>query len=92
MFGGVGIYADDVFFALIANDALYFKADASASAEFEARGMGPFRPFGNDGAAMQYYQVPEDIFEDLELLRPWAERALDIARRSRKRASKRRGV
>jgi TfoX/Sxy family transcriptional regulator of competence genes len=30
---------------------------------------------------MQYYQVPEDILEDPDLLRPWAEKALKIVRK-----------
>lgn len=81
MFGGVGIYSGERFFALIADDTLYFKVDASTRPEFEARGMEPFRPFGDERGAMQYYQVPEDILEDPDLLRPWAEKALSIARK-----------
>ena len=46
MFGGVGLYSGELFFALIADDTVYFKADASTRPEFEARGMEPFRPFG----------------------------------------------
>ena len=38
MFGGVGIYDRDVFFALIADDTLYFKVDDSTRPEFVARG------------------------------------------------------
>ena len=47
MFGGVGIYAGDFFFALIARDVLYFKVDDTNRGEFAARGMGPFFPFGD---------------------------------------------
>jgi DNA transformation protein and related proteins len=80
MFGGVGLYSGDVFFALIADDTVYFKTDESTRPEFEARGMEPFRPFGDSGGTMQYYQVPEDLLEDPEALRPWAEKAVAIAR------------
>jgi DNA transformation protein and related proteins len=90
MFGGVGIYAGDIFFALIADDTLYFKVDESTRAEFEARGMGPFRPFGDEGGTMKYYQLPEDILEDPEELRSWAEKAVAIARQSKARRPKRR--
>ena len=90
MFGGVGIYSRDQFFALIADDTLYFKVDASTRAEFEARGMGPFRPFGESHGTMQYYQLPEDVLEDPDVLRLWAEKALDIARKTPARASRRR--
>ena len=85
MFGGVGIYSADLFFALIADDVLYFKTDTSTRPEIEARGMRPFRPFGDDGGTMQYYQVPEDLLEDPEALRPWAEKAVDIARHNKGR-------
>ncbi len=44
MFGGVGIYSGERFFALIDDDRLYFKVDAENRPDFEAQGMGPFRP------------------------------------------------
>ena len=92
MFGGVGIYSGEVFFALIADDTLYFKVDDSTRPEFEARGMGPFHPFGDAGGTMQYYQLPEDLLEDPEGLRPWAEKAVAVARKRKgQRSSRRRG-
>lgn len=89
MFGGVGIYAGDLFFALIAEDTLYFKVDDSNRADFEERGLSPFRPFGEAGAVMQYYEVPADLLEDPEALRPWVDRAVAVAR-ARKTPEKRR--
>jgi DNA transformation protein len=85
MFGGVGIYARDIFFALIADDTLYFKVDESNRPEFEARGMAPFRPYGEQGEVMQYYGVPEDLLDDSELLGQWAEQAILVARRAKRR-------
>ena len=92
MFGGVGIYAGEIFFALIADDTVYFKVDESTRGDFEARGMGPFRPFGDDGGTMKYYQLPEDLLEDPEALRSWAEKAVTIARQRKSRPSRRRGA
>ncbi len=86
MFGGIGIYSGELFFALIANDTLYFKVSDTNRPDFEARGMGPFLPFGEGGEAMQYYQVPEDLLEDPEALRPWAQKAIAVAGSKRKRA------
>ncbi|MFL5464764.1 MAG: TfoX/Sxy family protein [Gemmatimonadaceae bacterium] len=85
MFGGVGLYSGDLFFALIADDTLYFKVDASTRQDYESRGMGPFRPFGDDGGTMQYYQLPEDVLEDPDSLRVWAEKALAIARQKKRK-------
>jgi DNA transformation protein len=89
MFGGVGLYAGDLFFALIDDDLVYFKVDDRNRPAYEARGMGPFMPGGPGGETMQYYQVPEDILEDPEELRSWMEGAIDVARRRKPRQRKR---
>jgi DNA transformation protein and related proteins len=89
MFGGVGIYSGEFFFALIAEDVLYFKVDDLNRPDFERRGMGPFRPYGEDGEVMQYYEVPADLLENPEQLRSWAENAIAVARRKRARRSRR---
>lgn len=84
MFGGVGIYSSTFFFALIADDVLYFKVDDSNRPDFERRDMGPFRPYGEDGEVMQYFEVPADLLENPEELRSWAEKAVAVARRKRR--------
>ena len=78
MFGGVGLYADGLFFALIAEDRLYFKVDDTTRPDFERLGMEPFRPFGED-SAMGYYEVPADVVEDPVQLAPWMRKAIDVA-------------
>lgn len=85
MFGGVGIYSHDVFFALIAEDELYLKVDDSNRPDFEALGIGPFRPFGPEGEAMQYYPPPSDVLDDVDLLQWWVDKALEVARRKKGR-------
>src|SRR5712691_9629665 len=90
MFGGVGIYGGDLFFALIADDTLYFKVDDSNRPDFEQLGMGPFRPYGEGGEVMQYYQVPAELLEDVEALRPWVEKAMSVAGRKKLKRSRRR--
>jgi DNA transformation protein len=83
MFGGVGIYAGDLFFALIGDSTLFFKVDDGNRPDFEEAGMGPFMPFGEGGEVMQYYELPADLLEDPDRLRPWAEKAIEVARRAR---------
>jgi len=90
MFGGVGIYAGELFFALIADDTLYFKVDAVTRPEFERRGLEPFRPYGEHGEVMSYYRVSEELLEDAEELRGWVAQAVEVARRARRRPSPRR--
>jgi DNA transformation protein and related proteins len=80
MFGGVGIYAGDLFFALLDNDRLYLKTDDTNRADFTARGMGAFRPFGDDRMIMQYYEVPLEVIENPRELGEWAAKSIEVAR------------
>jgi len=89
MFGGVGIYSGDLFFALIDDDTLYFKVDDSTRPDFESRNMDPFRPYGPEGEVMQYYCVPGEVLEDAEALDDWVQRAIAVARRARNRPHRR---
>ena len=84
MFGAVGIYARNLFFALLADDTLYLKVDDTTRPSFVARGLKPFRPYGEGGEEMQYYEVPAEVLEDIEALRPWVEAAIAVGRRARK--------
>lgn len=90
MFGGVGIYAADVFFALLDDDVLYLKVDDSNRADFEAAGTGPFRPYGDGGEVMQYYEVPVGVLEDADELGRWAAKAIAVARAKKASKPKRR--
>jgi DNA transformation protein len=90
MFGGVGLYAGELFFALIDDDTLYLKVDGSNRGDFEARGMGPFRPFGEEGEVMQYYQLPPELLEEPEELQSWTEQAIEVARRARQPGKRKR--
>jgi DNA transformation protein and related proteins len=88
MFGGVGLYADELFFALMADDALYLKVDDGNRPDFEARGLEPFRPYGEHGEVMSYFRLAEDLLEDPEELRAWADKAVAVARRARRPKSR----
>ncbi|HJR50125.1 MAG TPA: TfoX/Sxy family protein [Gemmatimonadales bacterium] len=91
MFGGVGVYSGDLFFALLDDDVLYFKVDDTTRTRFEERGMRPFRPDGEGGEVMRYYEVPAEVLEDAEALAPWAADAVEVARRARSRKRARPG-
>jgi DNA transformation protein len=81
MFGGHGIYHGSVFFAIVADDRLYFKTDDRTRKAYRAQGMGPFRP--NEKQTLKsYYEVPADVLEDDEALALWAEQAVRVARES----------
>ncbi|MEK6712187.1 MAG: TfoX/Sxy family protein [Nitrospinota bacterium] len=93
MFGGAGIYQDGVFFGALHKERLYFKTDETSRAEYEARGMGPFRPTPKQ-TLKNYYEVPVEIIEDAGALAAWARRAVACQEakgkpRSRKPAARR---
>ena len=88
MFGGVGIYAQGLFFALMAEDRLYFKVDDTTRPDFEQLGMEPFRPFGED-SAMGYYEVPADVVEDSAQLAAWMRKAIEVAAKAKRPKTRR---
>jgi DNA transformation protein len=93
MFGGVGLYAGDVFFALVSRDVLYLKGDDHTRGRREAAGARPFQPFPDrprGKGKMQYYSVPAAILEDGDALIAWAKEAVSIARAQRALPPKRR--
>ena len=77
MFGGAGLYHNGVFFALVADDVLYFKVNDADRQVYIDAGSEPFKPFGS--YAMGYYEVPADVLEDPRELSIWAGRALAAA-------------
>jgi DNA transformation protein len=79
MFGGVGIYAGDVFFAIIADDVLYLKVGDSNRKDFERARCTPFRPYGDERESRQYYNVPVSVLEDADKLTAWGRKAIGIA-------------
>lgn len=87
MFGGWGFYSEDLFFALVAFDSLYLKADPEAQAPFEAAGCQPFRYTYPDGRSitMGYWTAPESALESPAAMQPWARAALACALRARTR-------
>lgn len=82
MFGGVGIYADEVFFAVIDNDVLFFRTGEGNRAEFERRGMAPFQPMGPDTKPMAYHEVPGEVLENALELAAWVASSVEEARRA----------
>jgi DNA transformation protein len=88
MFGGFGLYAEDVFFGILAADVLYLKVDDSNRSEYERAKALPFRPFANRPASMSYYAVPLSVLEASPRLALWAERSIAVAKSTKQSSSK----
>ena len=80
MFGGVGLYCEELFFGLIDNDTLYLRVNDDNRADYTVRGMGPFRPYADrPELSMSYYEIPADVLEDAAQLVSWARRSVAAA-------------
>lgn len=84
MFGGFGLYCDDLFFAIISDDVLYVKVDATSRAEFTAEGLQPFTYPMKDGSTstLSYYPVPDYALETPHELCSWAKKGIAAALRA----------
>ncbi len=85
MFGGKGIYQDEVMFALEASGELYLKADGESVAFFEKVGSRPFSFETKDGRTTltSYWLMPESALDDPDEARELAAMALAAARRAK---------
>lgn len=84
MFGGHGLYVDDLFVALIAADRLYLKCDAQSRPAFERAGCVPFAYSSRERAAVTlgYWSAPDDAMDSPQAMLPWARQAFASALRA----------
>lgn len=95
MFGGAGVYAGELFFAIIADEKLYMKVDDENRAKFEAEGLSPFvyDPSKGERGTMSYYELPDAAYDDPDEACEWARSALDAAlRAARKKRPKKKAA
>jgi len=85
MFGGHGVYHQGLMFALVADEALYLKADAEILHHFTSRGLPPFQ-YHKQGKVMNlaYHLAPDEVLEDPAAAAEWACRSLGAALRGKK--------
>ena len=90
MFGGHGLYADGIIFAIVVDDTLYLKVDDRSRADFVAQGLDPFVYTGRNGerTAMGYYQAPDDALERADAMAPWLRSAMGASLRAAARRPK----
>jgi DNA transformation protein len=85
MFGGVGLYAEGVMFALIDDDVIFLKVDETLKADLAAAGSRSWtysRRTGPQAGVPQqtsYWSLPESALDDPEEACAWGRRSLGIA-------------
>jgi DNA transformation protein and related proteins len=83
MFGGHGLYVDDLFVAIVAADRLYLKVDAISRAAFEVAGCEPFvYDAKSRSISLGYFTVPDDAIDSPAAMQPWARLGLEAALRA----------
>jgi len=89
MFGGYGIYLDNLMFAIVVDDILYLKADSQIQARFQDLGRSSFS-YQRQGKniSMSYYQAPDEALENPEEMKAWAALACQAALRNSRQINK----
>jgi DNA transformation protein len=93
MFGGFGVCADAVMFAIVHDGVIYLKADEMSRGAFEREGQGAFTYTARGGkrVALSYWRMPERLYDDPAELADWAKAALAAARRAQTKTPRKRG-
>ena len=80
MFGGHGVFLDNLMFGLIADEVLYLKADEENQSAFTDLDLEKFtyhkkgKPF-----SFSYFEAPEEALDNKEILVDWAKQARGAA-------------
>jgi DNA transformation protein len=89
MFGGAGIYAGDLMFALIDDDTIFIKADDALKAALAAEGSVAWTYTRNgETREMGYWRLPESALDDQDEAVEWGKRALAVAQAKAKPKAK----
>lgn len=88
MFGGHGLYLDELFVAIIASEQLYLKTDATSTPRFQAAGGQPFVYEMKTGTGrLHYWTPPPEALESPAELAPWVRLAQQAALSARAAAA-----
>jgi DNA transformation protein and related proteins len=81
MFGGAGVYASGVIFALLDDGVVWLKGDEALGEAFEATGSRQFTFPTKDGRTMSmaYWTLPDTALDDPDEAVAWARRSLEVA-------------
>jgi DNA transformation protein len=88
MFGGKGIYHRGLITAVYLHDDMMLKADAVSAPQFEAAGARQWSYEGKKGkpVLMPYWTVPDEAFDDPDIMTTWTRLAFEAAARASDKA------
>jgi DNA transformation protein len=81
MFGGAGVYAGDLMFAIAMEDGIFIKSGAETRAEFDAAGCEPFSYDTRAGRRVvtSYRRLPDAALDDPGEAARWGRLGLQAA-------------
>ena len=83
MFGGSGVYAEGLCFAIELKGEVFLKTDALSQPDFSAAGSSPFIYVAKGRSRpTSYWSLPPVAHEEPDELRRWAGMGLEAARRA----------
>jgi DNA transformation protein and related proteins len=73
MFGGVGVYFEGLFFAIIDDGVIFLKTSGETRPQYEAEHSRPFSYMTKKGVAAltTYWRLPDRLLDDSEELHGW---------------------
>lgn len=83
MFGGIAIYSDGIFFAVIDDDRLYFKSDSQTDPAYDEYAAAPWVLSGDPPSPMPYRELPTAVHQDPIRLAEWIDAAVVVAQRKK---------
>jgi DNA transformation protein and related proteins len=86
-FGAIGVYAQGVIIGCLFDDDIMLKADSFSAPQFEAAGCKQWAYEHNKTGKqvkMPYWSIPEDAFDDPDVMATWVKLALDAGLRAKK--------
>ena len=76
MFGGYGLFLDNLMFGLVADNTLYLKADKLIENDYITKNLEAFTYIRQGKSlTMSYYQAPEEALENSDEMNIWANKA-----------------
>ncbi|MBC9034833.1 TfoX/Sxy family protein [Sphingomonas sp. JC676] len=88
MMGGATLYLDGTIFAIVADDEIWFKADAESNALWDEAGYTErFTVTFASGMVdtMNYRRAPADVYDDPDAMREWAAHGIAAGQRAPKK-------
>lgn len=81
MFGGAALYQEELAFGMIARNMVYLKVDSTNIDKYLKAGCSQLKPFENNKTVLSFFNVPDEIFENADEFKKWAQESWSIQKK-----------